>query len=406
VTKLLEIRIRGLRTLADVSLKLGGLTVLIGDNGTGKSTLLEALRFIRLIPAGKLIDELHRSHAIVSAVRRDCRSVQIDVRFEYEDRGYVYAIGLSPDAFSIETETLITLPHRGMSIVEGSELNIDQEFVWFRRVGTKVERGMDLDLQLPSTIGAKKFLLEVLAGDQGAPSIFLEAAQLFGGFDNHLPFDVAPVWAKRNREKSYIREPQLVEPGDRLVMFGDNLVNVYQTLRNDRSRSHWQDTLHLVRLGLGSDIEDIAVSAAGGGYTTLAVEFGSIGRVSALQLSDGILSYLAFVALVRLDEGRTLLAFDEPETHLHPALLARVMTLLDDAAERYPIVLSTHSDRLLDSLTDPVASVVLCELDAQHRTMLRRLDPQQFEKWRDDYLGVGDIRAESQLDSILLESAE
>jgi predicted ATPase len=112
------------------------------------------------------------------------------------------------------------------------------------------------------------------------------------------------------------------------------------------------------------------------------------------------------VALIRLDDGRTLLAFDEPETHLHPALLARVVTLFEDAASRYPVVLSTHSDRLLDALPDPVASVVVSELDAQHRTKLRRLDPEQFDKWRDDYLGVGDIRAESQLESTLAESAE
>jgi predicted ATPase len=232
---------------------------------------------------------------------------------------------------------------------------------------------------------------------------------LFAGIDSHLPFDVAAMWGKRSRggaEKSHIREPRLAEPGERLAMFGDNLVNVYQTLRNDKSRAHWQDTLDLIRLGLGSDIEDISVSAAGGGYTTLAVEFRSIGKIPALQLADGLLTYLAFVALIRLDEGRTLLAFDEPETHLHPALLARVVTLFEEASNRYPVVLSTHSDRLLDALPDPVASVVVSELDAQHRTKLRRLDPEQFEKWRDHYLGVGDIRAESQLESILAESAE
>ena len=88
MTKLLEIRVRGLRTLADVSLTFGGLTVLIGDNGTGKSTLLEALRIVSLIPSGKLIEELHRSHAIGTALRRDCPGLKIDVRVEYDDREY------------------------------------------------------------------------------------------------------------------------------------------------------------------------------------------------------------------------------------------------------------------------------------------------------------------------------
>jgi predicted ATPase len=42
--RITEIHVRGMRTLADVKLSLGGLTVLIGDNGSGKSSLIEALR--------------------------------------------------------------------------------------------------------------------------------------------------------------------------------------------------------------------------------------------------------------------------------------------------------------------------------------------------------------------------
>lgn len=394
MSRLLEIRVRGLRTLADVSLPLGGLTVLVGDNGTGKSTLLEALRIVSLIPSGKLFEELHRSHAIGSAVRRDCPGVAIDVRFELDDVEYLYSMTLSSDVRGVAAESLVRLRDEAM---------------FCERVGDKITNSTGFAAGAFEGISRTLLLLDHLASNSSFDPIFARTAALLAGIDSHLPFDVAAMWGKRTRgsaEKSHIREPRLAEPGERLAMFGDNLVNVYQTLRNDKSRSHWQDTLDLIRLGLGTDIEDITVSAAGGGYTTLAVEFRSIGKIPALQLADGLLTYLAFVALIRLDEGRTLLAFDEPETHLHPALLARVVTLFEDAASRYPVVLSTHSDRLLDALPDPVASVVVSELDAKHRTNLRRLDPEQFEKWCDDYLGVGDIRAESQLESILAESAE
>jgi predicted ATPase len=388
MSRLLEIRVRGLRTLADVSLPLGGLTVMVGDNGTGKSTLLEALRIVSLIPSGKFFEELHRSHAIGSAVRRDCPGVSIDVRFEIDGADCVYSLTLSPDARAVAAESL-------SREVDGKKA-ID-------RVGEKMITPIAHD------IPAAMLVVDYVTKDPNNSPNFARLSALLAGIDSHLPFDVTAMWGKRTRgsaEKSQMREPRLAEPGERLAIFGDNLVNVYQTLRNDKSRSHWQDTLDLIRLGLGPDIEDISVSAVGGGYTTLAVEFRSIGKIPALQLADGILTYLAFVALVRLDEGRTLLAFDEPETHLHPALLARVVTLFEDASSRYPVILSTHSDRLLDALPDPVASVVVSELDAQHRTKLRRLDPEQFEKWRDHYLGVGDIRAESQLESILAESAE
>lgn len=40
-------RVRGMRSLADVELDLRGLTVLIGENGSGKSTILEAVELLR-----------------------------------------------------------------------------------------------------------------------------------------------------------------------------------------------------------------------------------------------------------------------------------------------------------------------------------------------------------------------
>lgn len=50
VARLTSLRIEGLRTLADVTLSLDGLTVLVGENGTGKSTITEALELVRSLP--------------------------------------------------------------------------------------------------------------------------------------------------------------------------------------------------------------------------------------------------------------------------------------------------------------------------------------------------------------------
>ena len=41
--RITEIHVEGLRTLKDVRLGLDGLTVLIGENGTGKSSLIEEI---------------------------------------------------------------------------------------------------------------------------------------------------------------------------------------------------------------------------------------------------------------------------------------------------------------------------------------------------------------------------
>lgn len=199
-----------------------------------------------------------------------------------------------------------------------------------------------------------------------------------------------------------MRAPQLVEPSQRLELLGSNLASVYQTLKNS-GFERWSETLEFLQLGIGPHLRDVQLKTAAGGHVSLALELHGVGEVPAYQLSDGQLTYLAFVALVQLDEGRTLLCFDEPEQHLHPALLGRVVQLLVAASERYPVVLATHSDRILDFLPDPVSSVRVCELDDNHQTVLRKLDGEQLDKWLTRYRGLGEIRAAGQLDSVLAE---
>jgi predicted ATPase len=57
-----EIRVRGLRTLEDVTLKLGGITVLIGDNGSGKSSLIEACELLRRAASESFAEDVRRIH--------------------------------------------------------------------------------------------------------------------------------------------------------------------------------------------------------------------------------------------------------------------------------------------------------------------------------------------------------
>jgi predicted ATPase len=52
-----EIQIENFKSIAKLSLKLGSVTVLIGENGSGKSNILEAITFAAAASAGKLDDE-------------------------------------------------------------------------------------------------------------------------------------------------------------------------------------------------------------------------------------------------------------------------------------------------------------------------------------------------------------
>lgn len=166
---------------------------------------------------------------------------------------------------------------------------------------------------------------------------------------------------------------------DGLNRYGTNLASVYQLLKNG-DPSRWKRVLERVRLGLGEDLRDLRLVPVGRGELDLQAFFAwqPDQGISARVLSEGQLAYLLFIALVEVPRERSALVFDEPEVHLHPALLGRVAWLLEGASQSCPTVVATHSDRFLDALTHPARSVVLCELGPDGCTRLRRPDEKRL----------------------------
>src|SRR5258708_32552624 len=76
-----SITIRNYRSLADVTVDLEDLTVLVGPNGSGKSNFLDALRFVRDVLSARLDWALHL-HGDFLDVLSKTSSEQADIEFE------------------------------------------------------------------------------------------------------------------------------------------------------------------------------------------------------------------------------------------------------------------------------------------------------------------------------------
>jgi hypothetical protein len=213
-----------------------------------------------------------------------------------------------------------------------------------------------------------------------ALSVFNSAAgrmtAALAGIEVHVPFAIQARWygpgmvPERN-----MRTDNIVQAAGRLERGGTNLANAFHALRN---RPDWSDTLETIQLVVDDDITDVTTPAsASGGSIGLAVSYRASGSVPAFALSDGTLALLALIAITRLDHGdvpRSLLVLDEPALHLHPGAIGQIVALLEACSKHQPVVIATHSDRLLDSLSDPAGATVLCDLDEQRRMRLRRPD--------------------------------
>lgn len=409
-----ELRIQGLRTLADVRLSLRELTVLIGANGSGKSSIIEACELLRKAPSRDFLKEFRRTHwGFAGLLRHGADQLKLGVRIEEDGQVLDYDFALAEQAGKvvIVEETLSagpdTLRPKRLLFLRCTADSIQI------RLGVSEERLDSLRVQLQPGFGEALVLtaLAAMAPKRLAPDIgklppdselYLDTnqrvARALRSISVQLPFETLPWWASRSLKRpSAMREDNIVEPFERLEPLGSNLGSAYFALRNDLGDAHWRETLELIRLGLGEQVEDVLVKAGGdGGKISLRVKYRSqLQPVPTFALSDGTLAYLAWVALYRAPrpEPPALLAFDEPELHLHPHLLMRVLDFLESLGQSSSVLVATHSDRLLDGLSRPAQQAVLCELDARGQTQLRRPNQEALARWMERYRGIGDLRS-------------
>lgn len=385
-----RVRFRNLRLLEDVTLDLDGLTVLIGENGSGKSTIVEGFELLRRVGEGTFDKDLIAIHGGASAVLRSGTtemSLRVEVALDAMTACYEleliernYALVIQAERLTLQSPDSSDGPRTLLDRSEREARYFDPEKSDMRSAGVD-------DRRAP--------LLPFIA--RGSDPAVDRVVAALKNIDVHLPLEVLSRWAANaSGRKVLARNAAQLIPTDRLERFGNNLVNVLNTLRNERPRAHWDETLFMFRLGLRDHVEDVIVKTVGLGEIAFWLKYRGLDQpVPASQLSDGTLAFLGLVGMLRIGAAtRSVLVLDEPELHLHPQLLARLTGYLDEYAGRYPIVVATHSSRLLDALQDPIKTTTLCELDSTaHRTRLRRFDEAAFARWRESYDGLGSLLA-------------
>lgn len=379
--RITRVRFSGLRTAVSVELDLDGLTVLIGPNGVGKSSLVEGFELLRrVMTSDDFVRALHEDHggppALVTHKAHELE-LGVDIATEMLPQSYGIALGRVEGGFGITHEAMDVGRIRAFERTADSVATTRSPGIFqVKRPGEAFLRASSM-LEPDDAMGA---LLE--------------------GIEVHGPFTTSAAWLRGPSAERSARSDNVVQATSRLARGGTNLPNAYHTLRN---RDDWQDTLETVRLVVDDDIRDVLTPAsASGGSIGLALKYRT-GTVPAFALSDGTLALLSLVAITALDGGqpaRSLLVLDEPDLHLHPAAIRYVVALLERCAKRYPVVVATHSDQLLDCLSDPVRSVVLCDLDEQRHLRLQRPDAALLSKWLPEYRGVGHLRAEGYSDVV------
>jgi predicted ATPase len=389
--RITRLYVSGVRVVGDVALDLKGLTVLIGDNGTGKSTLLEAVELLRQAASPKVFveDVLVRRHGgLRSLLRRDAKQLRLEVVVSGAGPQLEYrlAIGFVGTAAQIAHEYLDVRANPADRL----PVNV------LARRGVKATITDAQGNKLPE-VNVPEGALALTAFGLTAPPALQRLTSALDRIEHHVPFATRPLWQQHELGlRVGPRWPEFLVERQRhmLSRYALNLSSCYQQLRN-LSDEVWSRVVERARLGLGDDLRGFSLLPSGQGSIELQIVFGSLqSPIPVDGLSEGQLAYLAFIALVELNQERSLLVFDEPELHLHPALLSRVVGMLEEVAETCPVLITTHSDRLLDALANPAETVVLCELNERGATQLRKPNAERLTEWLKSYRGIGNLRSE------------
>lgn len=117
--------------------------------------------------------------------------------------------------------------------------------------------------------------------------------------------------------------------------------------------------------------------------------------ISLSSFSDGMLRYLSLLTILCHPDPPPVTCIEEPEIGLHPDIIPELARLLIEASSKSQIIVTTHSDILVDALTDIPEALIVCEKPTTS-TQLSRLDKDKLEPWLKKYR-LGDLWTRGQL---------
>ena len=366
----------------DIALK--PLNLLVGPNGSGKSNLIEIIGLLKAAP-----EDLHRCIRDGGGVRN------------WVWRG-------EPHQSFAEIETVVSPNSAKLFRYDLCFYEVDQRFHIHSELLCDVSSARNPEPVAYFSAGADNVHLLTEDSRDKNGRFTLKAIpsrhdqSVFSFIRGPQYPEVTYTAAKFQRIRLYrewafgrrapLRVPQAADlPNDLLMENGKNLGLVLNRLKRDHPKAADRILKELHQLYDGIEAIDIGIE---GGTVQLFLRERDI-TVPATRLSDGTLRYICLLAILCHPNLPPLVCLEEPELGLHPDLLPALADLLREASGRSQLIVTTHSDVLVDKFTDAPESVVICEKQDGH-TELRRLTSNDLKHWLSRY-SLGELWTKGEL---------
>jgi predicted ATPase len=365
-----SIKLKNLLSFGDpgLDLELKPLNVLIGPNGSGKSNLIDAISLLQAAPRD-IAEPIRRGGGIAEWIYKgsDNSGFDVEVSLQSFDRTdlvhvrHAFSIGIESHRpfFDYESIEEIVGAQEKQVFENGDHLYVVESSA------NQERRDLDGD--------EFDFRRSAVAQLQGSNTFAI--SWLLRRYES---IRIYRDWAFGRHAAA--RQPQRAD--ERNDFLTEEVSNLGLVINRFRSNSATKKKLQSELRNLRDGVLDFEVSVHAGTVQLLIEESG--GTFPSTRLSDGTLRYLALLAVLCDPEPPRIVCIEEPELGLHPDLLPHVARLMVEASERCQIIATTHSDVIVDALTDHADAVVVCDR-SETGSIMRRLDAEQLKPWLEDY---------------------
>lgn len=327
-----HLQVSGYRSLQDIEVTLGGLTVIVGPNGSGKTNLYRALFLLCAAANGALARALADEGGMPSALwAGDQRKgpVRMGVRVRLDGFEYGLECGL-PIPGRIEfildpvvKEETLTIPSRRSRAVLMERRSAS---AW-----AKDAQGA------PASFAFQLLTTESVLSQIKEPHRFPALAGVretiaAWRFYHHFRTDAG---SPMRRQQAGFQTPVLAHDGADLAAALQTILEI------------GDGRALLAHCGAAFPGCELRIQAEKGRFEVQMEVPGVHRRLAARELSDGTLRYLCLAAALMSPRPAPTLVLNEPETSLHEALLPSLARLIAEASRRSQVVVTTHSHILV-----------------------------------------------------------
>ncbi len=363
-----RLKIDGFRRLHAIDLQVRPLMVLIGANGVGKTSFLDALSLLSASAAGGLNSKLSELGGIASIATRSGGTKDVALLVDMKVPGHEpleYQISLAPKGtgYSISQEVLSQA--RGFP---NPFKHIDSRAGEIRYYRTDEPRGLvrpDWEHNpLESSLSQ-------------VPKMFREPEELRRILASASLYHVLDVG-----HRAPVKLPQQMKPATLPGADGSELVPYLYYLREGDS-ARFDAIVDSLKAAFRY-FEALNFPPVAAGMLAMTWKDKGFPRPFYIhELSEGTLRFLWLAALLQSPGLSTITMIDEPEVSLHPELLSLLADLMREASQRTRLVVATHSDRLIRFLQP--AEVVVMDIGEDGFATATWADAMDLDAWLTEY---------------------